>query len=114
MPFDMLPVDPDIDQLARMELLGKIAAESHGSQKCYTSCLWQDLRTDKRTAALVAPFDQGPGNAPGAGVENLFGIPRAIFGAAPIQEKRDFIADAIKDLKAKMRIKQIYKQKELA
>lgn len=97
MPFDMNPVDPDIDQLARMRLLGEIAAETDGSQGSFRTCLWSQVRKrGSKTRALVKDFDDGAGNAPTdtrrAAVALGFGeFDSWLWSAASITEKRALI-----------------------
>lgn len=102
MPFDMHPVDPDIDQLARMELLGKIAAQKPlGSQGSFFTCLWSSVRQNRKAHALVKDIDEGRGNGPTCVISAAmaFGFrecdARFIWGDGDIAEKRNYIDSRI-------------------
>lgn len=121
MPFDLTPPDPDLDILARMELLGEIAAKSMGSQEHFRSCLWSEAYRHPQLQALLRPF-VGPRSdkieAPASRQQlfaagDLFGI-RWLFGPADIEDKRTAINERIAALKAAIAAKTTTKQKEYA
>ena len=121
MPFDLTPPDPDLDILARMELLGEIAAKSRGSQTHFRSCLWSEAYRHPQLQALLRPFvgyrpDEIEAPATARQLDEagaLFGI-QWLFGPANIEDTRTAINERIAALKAAIAAKTTTKQKEYA
>jgi hypothetical protein len=88
--------------LARLLRLKEIADRpEHGSQACYSTCLWSEAIRDEllRSAGIGRHADYafgGPGGVvPNENIHQFFGISASasadLFGAGSIERKREFL-----------------------